>query len=277
MRTKVLSDEQLRRLRRHPAAYRVARRLRFAVGALLPPVSVAGVPGRIHRNDFMLGATEHVDHYASSAQAVLTLVDSALERVGGSRTAIGRWLDFGCGYGRVLRYLVQDVDPSAVWVTDTIPAAVRFCAREFGVNPVLDLHARADLRASFDFIYAISVFTHLPLATAETTARLLASRLAPGGVILFTTHGPSTLSSSWRYGPEFADREHQIREALDHHGACFLPYAYRADQSYGVTWHVEPYVHSMVERSSDIPLRLIDYRVSGLENHQDVYVYQRDG
>ena len=46
------------------------------------------------------------------------------------------WLDFGCGYGRVIRFLVERVPPDRIWASDVAHEAVDFCRSEFGVHPL---------------------------------------------------------------------------------------------------------------------------------------------
>ena len=47
---------------------------------------------------------------------------------------VERWLDFGCGYGRVLRFLVERVPAGRISATDVIEEGVEFCRSEFGVT-----------------------------------------------------------------------------------------------------------------------------------------------
>jgi SAM-dependent methyltransferase len=95
----------------------------------------------------------------------------ALERHGYQLGAFSRILDWGCGPGKVIQALYwdhlrahgEDRKPN-LFGTDLSPSSVRWAARhipfaEFSVNspdPPLPFEA-----ASFDFIYGISVFSHL--------------------------------------------------------------------------------------------------------------------
>ena len=101
-------------------------------------------------------------------------------------------LDFGCGCGRVMRWFESfegavagsDVSRPAVdWCRDNLP----FASFEVnGLEPPLAFEG-----ASFDLVYALSVFTHLPeelqLAWRDEVLRVL----RPGGLFLLTTHGRS--------------------------------------------------------------------------------------
>ena len=103
---------------------------------------------------------------------------------------LGAVLDFGCGCGRVTRYWLG-VGP-AVTGTDLSDAAVDWCRRNLpfarfepnGLAPPLPFEDE-----SFDLVYALSVFTHLPEELQLLWVRELARVLRPGGRLLLTTHG----------------------------------------------------------------------------------------
>jgi SAM-dependent methyltransferase len=103
-------------------------------------------------------------------------------------------LDFGCGCGRVLRYWGEhsgmvagcDRDAGAVeWCRVSLPFAH---VERNGLGPPL---AYAD--ASFDLVYALSVFTHLTADLQGAWRDELRRVLRPGGRLLLTTHGASYL------------------------------------------------------------------------------------
>jgi SAM-dependent methyltransferase len=278
MRTKVLSSARLAQLRRHPALYRRLRSARFAVGALLPPKAVPGIRGRLSRNDFMLGGTSDasVQGYLEYGRRTAQLVVSWAEKAGLDPARATGWLELGCGYGRVVRFLPdQGVPLSAVFVTDVIPAAMRFCERELGVTAVPSLRGRTDLHGRFEVIYAISVFTHLPPQVGNEVLASAADALAPGGILLFSTHGESCVDNAQRYGPEFAGVEADIRGELDRAGVSYRPYIYVKDASYGVTWHTEAYVDRMVQDVTGAAFTRIGFEPQGVERHQDLHVFRR--
>jgi SAM-dependent methyltransferase len=108
-------------------------------------------------------------------------------------------LDFGCGSGRLLRFLLPHVDegssltacdihaPSIEWLRGHYPAAVRLYVNETQPNlPERD--------GAFDLACAISVFTHVT-RWAEWLLELRRV-LRPGGLLVATVLG----EASWRNG-----------------------------------------------------------------------------
>ena len=100
-------------------------------------------------------------------------------------------LDFGCGCGRVLRHW-KDVRGPHIHGTDVNPRLAAWCAANLpfttiGVNPPAPPVDRP--AGSFDFIYLISIFTHLREAEQHAWLDELARLLRPGGYLLLTTHG----------------------------------------------------------------------------------------
>jgi SAM-dependent methyltransferase len=103
-------------------------------------------------------------------------------------------LDFGCGCGRVTRYWA-DFNGSVAG-SDVSSKAIDWCRENLGFASFLrnGLAPGLDIEdASFDLVYALSVFTHLTdelqLAWRDELYRVL----RPGGRLLITTHGRSYL------------------------------------------------------------------------------------
>jgi SAM-dependent methyltransferase len=103
---------------------------------------------------------------------------------------MGALLDFGCGCGRVTRH--WSGLPGDVHGTDYNPLLVGWCAAnlpfaEFRVNGLEPPLPYDD--SSFDFLYSISIFTHLDEPLQVPWMQELVRVLRPGGLILITVSG----------------------------------------------------------------------------------------
>ena len=114
-----------------------------------------------------------------------------------------RWLDFGCGCGRVARHLIGrearprrpgSTTPESTSIAAQIDWAARHLPGRFEVIPTAPPTALAG--GSFDLIFTISVFTHLDEAMQEAWLAELARLLRPGGLLLATTHAPEIARTS---------------------------------------------------------------------------------
>ena len=101
-------------------------------------------------------------------------------------------LDFGCGAGRIARWLAPEVIAAGGTFTgsDLNPRLAGWCAanlpgtyRANGLKPPLGNAAN-----SLDMIYAHSVLTHLTEPTAQAWLAEIARVLRPGGLALMTFH-----------------------------------------------------------------------------------------
>ena len=101
-----------------------------------------------------------------------------------------RVLDFGCGWGRTIRFFVKDLPASGLFGVDVNPVVLNFCKEsnpwaQFSLNDVLPPTDLPD--ASFDLIYGYSVFSHLSEEAHRKWAEEFARLLKPGGLLMVTT------------------------------------------------------------------------------------------
>jgi SAM-dependent methyltransferase len=217
-----------------------------------------------------------VEQYREGALNVLVKIEECLNAAGQRWDEIGAWLDFGCGYGRVLRLLVARVPPDRVYAADVTREGVDFCASEFGVRPIhLDREPAALKLPEVDFVYAISIVTHLTAEDAKETLRVLGKTLKPGGIALFTTHGRRSLELIERYGEQYVALRNELTERVQEHGVAFVAYPYALKDDYGMTWHSEAYVRRTMAELHDGHLELLLFEPHGLDRHQDVFVFRR--
>jgi len=104
-------------------------------------------------------------------------------------------LDFGCGCGRTLVWLCKSF-PGIQWHgTDVDAEAIEWCRKNipggiFAINGEAPPMRYRD--ETFDFIYAISVFTHLNSDAQRAWIQELRRIVKRGGIVLLTIHSELT-------------------------------------------------------------------------------------
>lgn len=115
-------------------------------------------------------------------------------------------VDFGCGWGRILRAFLRDVDTENLIGLDAQQWLIDIARETTGV----DLYRKVDQlppaklpTGSIDMIYAYSVFSHLSEATAAAWIDEFERLLAPNGLIVVTTR-PRAHINVWAEGAKTA-------------------------------------------------------------------------
>ncbi len=247
---------------------RISRRLRERFRGL--PLRAAerrsGRPVPPGRLIYLVANTEDVSWYLDTGALAARSIRAIL---GGNGLAIedfGAILDFGCGVGRVTRQWA-DLRGPAIHGTDYNPRLARWCARRlpfarFGVNH-LD-RPLAHEAGTFDFIYCLSVFTHLSEAGQAFWMGELARVLAPGGHLLITTHGD-------HYLPMLApDEQDRYRS-----GQAVVQKAGRQGSNDCAAFHPPAYVRQALARGFDV-LDMIPEGALGNPS-QDLWLLRKSG
>lgn len=144
----------------------------------MPPVAMqdqfVGSNGRSALNEASIFCEKLREHAISSGQ------DTSTDR---------RLLDFGVGWGRLYRILLNHYDPRSLIGVDIDPKCVRSCSdtMPYGTfvqsgDPPLPFSA-----GSFDIVYAYSVFSHLAEHAFRSWMTEFSRLLNPGGLVVFTT------------------------------------------------------------------------------------------
>lgn len=158
----------------------------------LPPQSIPLPPAQLLLD---VAGTVDARWFIESGRLAFESMQQALSTQGFDITRRTCVLDFGCGCGRVLRHWPvgagitlhgTDYNPALIrWCEANVPVAI---AQTNSIEPPLNYPDRA-----FDFIYALSVFTHLPEQMQTSWLDELARVLQPGGLLLITIHGTAYL------------------------------------------------------------------------------------
>lgn len=136
------------------------------------------------------------NQFLRSGEGCAALIQRSAAETGVGFDSAKRVLDFGCGCGRTIAWLMRDceaefhgvdVDADAIeWCTKHLPRG-----RFISCSPEPPLPYPDD---SFDVIYCLSVFTHLDEPMQDLWLSELNRILKPSGVLLFTVFGASTRS-----------------------------------------------------------------------------------
>jgi SAM-dependent methyltransferase len=126
-----------------------------------------------------------------------------------------RILDFGCGAGRMIRWLTPLASDNEIWGCDIRARHILWCSEHmsppfrFFTNTTLPHLPFED--DSFDVIYAGSVFTHIS-DLADAWILELRRTLKPGGHLYATVHDEHSIKLISEFPPH--DRLYHLREDL---------------------------------------------------------------
>jgi SAM-dependent methyltransferase len=209
------------------------------------------------------------------------LVASTLEqsRVDLSRTQ--RVLDFGCSSGRVVRVLAAayphvewfGCDPderAATWAGANLPGV------EFSTCDVEPPLAFPD--EHFDFVFAISIWTHYSEPAALRWFEEMRRIIAPGGHLLLTAAGYRSVElhgEEWGSWPAHLIAE--ITTELYTNGYRFVG-GYGKDLSLALSnsdWGEAFFTPDWLAERTCPAWAILDYKPGRVENHQDLYLLER--
>jgi ubiquinone/menaquinone biosynthesis C-methylase UbiE len=181
--------------------------------------------------------------------------------------AKNRILDFGCGCGRVIGYLHELYGNSSFYGTDIDQEAISWCQHqlpetaEFFINgelPPLSFDSEF-----FDFVYSISVFTHLPEDMQFSWLEELRRVTRQGGYLLLTTHGEDLFNTSSEKSLKLF-REKGFYYSTDA-GTEGLP------DFYQTSFHTEDYIYTHWGKFFEI-IKIVKRGIAG---HQDLILCRK--
>ena len=186
------------------------------------------------------------------AFAFYAMIREACAKLGRPAAADSRLLDFGVGWGRLLRMFLRDVAEENLYGCDVDADVLALC-RTLGMPGNLDrIYPGGKLPypdAFFDVIVSYSVFTHLPEPVHLHWLAELARVARPGAVFVLTLEPRSFIDDVARLGESgdhpqlwlrqlarFAGTCPQLYEAFDSGQIAYIPTGggeYRDNAAYG--------------------------------------------
>jgi SAM-dependent methyltransferase len=208
-------------------AHTEGRRSSAALESLLP-----GLPGEVQQTRWTgkSGADTQVEGFA-----IYRTVRDLHRRHFGSIRDHGPVLDFGCGWGRVLRYFLKDAEKGDLIGVDHDQANIDFCLASnpwcrFERNeatPPLPIEP-----ATLGLIYAYSVFSHFDEPMHRRWLEEFKRLLRPGGALMLTVRPRTFIEHARRLreqGAEtvtarmFVDTDSELAR-YDAGQFCYAPY-----------------------------------------------------
>jgi SAM-dependent methyltransferase len=229
-----------------------------------PRMGPDGLPLPSARLMNKVAASADVAWFLEGGELAASSMRAILERNGVAIRRLGAILDFGCGVGRVLRHW-KDLDGPALHGTDYNPELIAWCAANlpFVASGVNRLNGGLDYPdASFDLVYALSVFTHLAPAGQSFWTAELSRVLKPGGHLFLTTHGE-------HYLPQLSDEE----QARFRRGRLVVHGSRREGSNDCAAFHPEAFVRETLARDLDV----VDFVPEGAKGNpsQDAYLLRK--
>ena len=152
--------------------------------------TAVGLPPAILR--FRVSESTSANLFINIGQGCARIIEARIGDGGVVLEKGSRVLDFGCGCGRTIKWLMRDHPDVKFYGCDVDAEAVRWCrgnlgAGSFHVNePTPPLPYES---AFFDVIYCFSVFTHLDETMQGTWLEELCRIVKPNGLFIMTVHG----------------------------------------------------------------------------------------
>ena len=217
------------------------------------------------------------------AEMCVGYMDRHLHLAAGQRATV---LDFGCGCGRSTRFL-QGMTRLDVHGSDVNEDLVRWCQQNLGavqtvrneVDPPLPFED-----GKFDFIYSLSIFSHLSEQSMQRWLGELARVTADSGIVLLTTHGlPAirTITQSQQHRDMFRmDSDAADNLLANFEDLQFVQYPYdvdimdvaKAGSDYGNAFLHQDYIRSRWPQEG---FEIIQFVEGGLRGWQDVTILRR--
>ena len=206
-----------------------------------------------------------VSQYFAVALQQFHVVEQIIQRHPVARDEL-KFLDFACGYGRLLRFLVRSLPTAHIHAAEIMPEAVDHARRRYQVTALQSTERPKDFhsRQRYDVIWVASLFSHLPDELFTAWLRRLHDLLSDDGILCFTVHDQALLPSDM---------------PLPESGLLYIEGSENEELSpsiYGTTFVSEAYVRTAVAKAlgRESSIRRIPRL---LAHEQDLYLVGRDG
>lgn len=203
--------------------------------------------------------------YLADGWRTLSELVLLLEEVGHPLLRTQSVLEFASGHGRFTRHLVKALGAHRVVANDVVVDSVEFSRKTFGIEGFVSpsVPEQVQWNQQHDLVFVLSLFTHLPASTWSRWLKRIYDMVAPGGVLVFTTHG--------------AEAVFKQNVTLDDNGYFFVASSESNaidGQEYGTTFTSEAFVRARIAET--LPeARLLKVAERQFWHHQDAIVIEK--
>jgi SAM-dependent methyltransferase len=208
------------------------------------------------------------------------LVVGAMAGVGADISDVATALDFGCSSGRVVRVLAaayphiewHACDPNApaiTWASEHL-SEIHFFVND--QDPPLPLAL-----GSLDLVYAISIWSHFEPPTGISWFEEMHRLIRPGGHLVCTTHGPTSIDFYATNGLRTPEQAGEIQDSLYRKGWWYAP-EFGEEGDWGVVssaWGTAFLSPEWLLTQLCPRWRVLEFAPGRNQGNQDVYVLQR--
>jgi ubiquinone/menaquinone biosynthesis C-methylase UbiE len=216
---------------------------------------------------YAVNGNPELDNFLTLGKRGLQDIEDALKSIGKNINQFENILDFGCGCGCMLLWFDKLSKASRLYGTDIRPDLIKWCHKNlkfasFSINkylPPLIYHSE-----KFDFIYSISVFTHLDENYQFLWLDELKRIMQPKGILILTVHG----EFCWKGFSQ------EIVSKIKKEGFLFISNSYwkfEFPQWYQNAEHTKEYISKRYVDYFDI----LGYIPQGMHNYQDLVILQK--
>jgi ubiquinone/menaquinone biosynthesis C-methylase UbiE len=192
---------------------------------------------------FRVGESVDLAEFVKVGKECAGLIQDQLRDIENAFAPGTKILDFGCGCGRVLTWLIKQAPSAVFYGADVDTTAIRWCVqnlKEAHFDITLSVPPLPYPDRYFDIVYCFSVFTHLDERMQDVWLEELKRILKPKGTLIFTVHGATAAQ-------ELDSNEREMLREIGfvcHHTKKLKGIV---PTWYHTTWHTKDYI---VERAS---------------------------
>lgn len=164
------------------------------------------------------GSSGHV--LLKQSVSFVRIVTAAYSNITGRSLGRASVLDFGCGWGRLIRLFYKYIPTDRIYAVDPMEKSLAYCAEAglYGTFLKSDFIPRTLPTPSglrFDFIFAFSVFTHLSPKVTSIALKTLGEHLTDDGVLAITIRPREYWTFAARDG-DLATKKESERLSAEH-------------------------------------------------------------